>query len=65
MKRILALLVVLVFLGGCSWLEKQNAEFCVVYKGRQICATRKDGVWSFSADLTKEEQEAIVRDIDK
>ena len=61
--RICVMLVCLAFT-GCSWLEKQNAEVCVVYKGRQICAKRIDGVWSFSAELSKEEKDQIIKDLD-
>ena len=45
---------------GCSWLEKQNVDICVDYKGKHVCVGRKDGTWIFSADLKKEEQEEIV-----
>ena len=47
-------------IGGCGWLEKQNIDVCVDYKGRHVCVGRKDGVWVFSADLNKKEQEEII-----
>jgi len=45
---------------GCSWFEKQNIDICVDYKGRHVCVGRKDGVWVFSADLNKSEQDEII-----
>ena len=65
MIRLCFVAVLALGMGGCSWLEKQNAEVCVVYKGRQICAKRVDGVWSFSADLSKDEQDQIINDIER
>ena len=47
-------------LGGCSWFERQNIDICVDYKGRHVCVGRKDGVWVFSADLNKQEQDEII-----
>jgi len=51
--------------GGCSLFEKvPPVEVCVVYKGKRICAVKRDGVWMFSADLSPEEKEDIVKGID-
>ena len=47
-------------IGGCSWLAQQNIDICVDYKGRHVCVGRKDGAWTFSADLSPEEQEEII-----
>ena len=52
-------------LSGCAWLDSQSFEVCYVYKGKQVCAKRINGVWSFSADLSKDEQEQIIRDIEQ
>lgn len=47
-------------MGGCSWLQSQNIDICVDYKGRHVCVGRKDGQWTFSADLNKQEQDEII-----
>lgn len=47
-------------MGGCSWLEKQNIDVCVDYKGKHVCVGRKDGTWIFSADLKRDEQDEII-----
>ena len=47
-------------IGGCAWLEKQNIDICVDYKGRHVCIGRKDGVWTFSVDLDQEEKDEII-----
>lgn len=48
---------------GCEWLQRQNIDFCVDYKGQHICVGRKDGKWVFSADLDAAAQEEIIRSI--
>ena len=69
MMRICVLALLSVFLSlptvGCSWLEKQNVDVCVDYKGRHVCVSRKDGKWTFSADLNKEEQAEIIESLGK
>ena len=47
-------------IGGCGWLAKQTIDVCVDYKGRHVCVGRKDGTWTFSGDLTPEEQDEIL-----
>lgn len=61
---LMAAALALAAISGCSWFGRQGIEVCVVYKGRQICAKRVDGVWSFSGDLTPEERERIIRDVE-
>jgi len=56
----LAAFLALIPLTGCEWLQKQNIDICVDYKGRHVCVGRKDGAWTFSADLSKEEQNEII-----
>ena len=59
------LLASIVMLGGCSLLDRvPPVEMCVVYKGKQICARKVNGVWSFSATLTEEEKADIVKTVD-
>ena len=61
---LLAFVLALSALNGCTWLDSQSFETCYVYRGREICARRINGVWSFSVDLTAGEREAIVKDIE-
>lgn len=63
MLRICFLVVVLALAGGgtgCSWLEKQNVDICVDYKGKHICVGRQDGKWIFSTKLEKQEEDEII-----
>lgn len=61
MRYVLAVVLAL-GMGGCAWLEKQNIDICVDYKGRHVCVGRKDGAWVFSADanLKPEEKDEII-----
>lgn len=45
---------------GCTWLASQNVDVCVDYKGRHVCVGRKDGAWTFSVDLNKNERDDII-----
>ena len=47
-------------MGGCGWLEKQNIDICVDYKGEHVCVGRKDGAWTFSAELSQQEKDEII-----
>ena len=67
MKILLPLFLAL--LCGCETVKAIDAaipavEVCYVYKGKQICAIKKDGVWLFKATLTPEEQVEIVKGIE-
>ena len=62
--KIVALALV-ALMSGCSFFESlPPVEMCVVYKGKKICAVKKDGKWTFSAELSQEERDEIVRDIE-
>lgn len=43
-----------------AWAEAQNIDVCMEYKGNHVCVGRKDGAWTFSADLSPEEQREII-----
>lgn len=62
--RVCIAALVLMMLGGCSWLEKQNVDICVVYRGKHVCVGRTDGRWVVSANdgtpLTLEERDEII-----
>lgn len=60
MRRVCVAAFLVLSLAGCSWLEKQNIDVCVDYKGRHVCVGRKDGKWLFSADVTADEQADII-----
>jgi len=63
MKAILCASILLLW--GCSLLDRvPPVEMCVVYKGKQICARKVNGVWSFSATLTEEEKADIIKNVD-
>lgn len=59
MRYMLALSLLL--FTGCAWLDAvPPVEVCVLYKGKKICASKVDGKWSFSAQLTADEEKEIV-----
>lgn len=45
--REVALIAPLMLVTGCEWLQKQDVQVCVEYKGRHVCVGRHDGVWTF------------------
>lgn len=51
-------------LAGCAWLEKQNVDICVVYRGKHVCVGRLDGKWVISANdgtpLSLDERNEII-----
>lgn len=65
MARFMVLLLCLVaFLPvSCSWLEAQDIDVCVEYKGKHVCVGRKGGQWTFSAGLAPEEQTDIIKSL--
>jgi hypothetical protein len=66
MRYMLALLCLLPGCKTAAEIEKYipSVEVCFVYKGKEICAIKKEGVWLFKATLTPEEQAEIVKGID-
>ncbi len=59
--RILLALSLLALGVGCETVKAVEAalppmEVCLVYKGRKLCAVKRDGSWFLSADLTPAER---------
>lgn len=57
---ILALAALVLAGGGCAFLKSvdakiPNMEVCLFINGKQVCV-KKNGTWSFSANLTPEEK---------
>ena len=62
--RLLVLFIGFVSLGGCETMKAVEAalppmEVCLVYKGRKLCAVKRDGAWFLSADLSAEERAEV------
>ncbi len=59
-----ALLLLVLGLSGCGFLESVAVDVCVDYKGQHVCVGRANGLWTFTADLkplsTLEEDEIIL-----
>ena len=67
---ILAALALAFASSGCETLKMVDAavpdtEICFVYKGRKLCAIKRDGKWFLAADLTPEEHAEVSATLPK
>lgn len=60
MKRLLAVCTLAFLLAGCSWIERQNIDVCLDWKGRHVCVGRKDGVWTVSGAVDKKDEDEVI-----